>query len=155
MKFDVNKIIAESIAETVVSEADQNDKELVIDASKKVWNQIQDDMSRGRAAEEVFDAKERLKKKIFGDATDEKFELAKKLARANARAAKAENMGIGEHLTKAGEKAVATVKGKTEEIKNAIADHPGAATAVAGAIAAGLGALALRKRLKKLPSNKL
>ena len=140
----VAKIINESI-QKVIGEADQNDKETIIDAAKKAWkNQIRDDVSRGRAAEEVFDAKERLKKKIFGGATDEKFELAKKLAQVNAKVAKAENMGVGEHLTKAGEKAVATVKDKAEEIKNAIADHPG----VAAATAAGLGGLAAVKKMR-------
>lgn len=55
--------------------------------------------------------------------------------------------GIGAYLANKGHDAKDAVKSAGETVKSAIADHPKTAAAIGAATAAGLGALALRKKL--------
>ena len=78
--------------------------------------------------------------------TDVGFEMAKKLAKVRQEH---ENMGVGEHLAKAGKKAGAAIKEKGEEAVQAVKDHPGLAAATAAGLAAAVGGLAAVKRMRK------
>ena len=135
----LDRIINESI-QKVISENESIVKKTV-EGAKKFWRQAQDDMSRGRAAEIVYD-------KLHPEKPDLAYEVVKKLAKQNAKLAQAENMGVREHLTKAGQKAWALGKSKIEDIKNAVSENPGLAAATA-ALIAGAGGLAAVKRMRK------
>ncbi len=124
---DISKIINDSIA-SVVSEG-------VVDKVKEKYKEVIDDMASGKAAEIVYD-------KLHPEKTDVGFEMAKKLA-------KVQNMGVGEHLAKAGKKAGAAIKEKGEEAVQAVKDHPGLAAATAAGLAAAVGGLAAVKRMRK------
>jgi hypothetical protein len=117
---DISKIISDSIS-SVVSEG-------VVDKIKEKAKEISDDMASGKAAEIVYD-------KLHPEKTDVGFEMAKKLAKMRQAH---EDMGVGEHLSKAGKKAVAAVK-----------DHPGIAAATAAGLAAAVGGLAAVKKMRK------
>ncbi len=117
---DISKIISDSIS-SVVSEG-------VVDKIKEKAKEISDDMASGKAAEIVYD-------KLHPEKTDVGFEMAKKLAKMRQAH---EDMGVGEHLSKAGKKAVAVVK-----------DHPGIAAATAAGLAAAVGGLAAVKKMRK------
>jgi len=157
----LDRIINESI-QKVISENESIVKKTV-EGAKKFWRQAQDDMSRGRAAEIVYD-------KLHPEKPDLAYEVVKKLAKQNAELAQqkaelvqqkaelaqqkgelaqAENMGVREHLTKAGQKAWALGKSKIEDIKNAVSENPGLAAATAAALIAGAGGLAAVKRMRK------
>jgi len=195
MKFDVNKIITESIAEA---------------AGEVITEELE--IMKGYYGNKLYD-------KLHPEKPDVAFETVKKLGKKlrDERAA-AEGMGVKEHLAKAGQKAVAATKDAAVEAKDAavgagqkvvaatkdaatgagqkvvaaaknivnddksvaghlaksfkkikddaqegaagighkVASHLGnldygnTALAAGGALAAGLGALALRKRLKKV-----
>jgi hypothetical protein len=143
---DISKIINDSIA-SVVSEG-------VVDKVKEKYKEVIDDMASGKAAEIVYD-------KLHPEKTDVGFEMAKKLAKVRQehgfemakKLAKVrqehENMGVGEHLAKAGKKAGAAIKEKGEEAVQAIKDHPGLAAATAAGLAAAVGGLAAVKRMRK------
>jgi hypothetical protein len=128
---DISKIISDSIS-SVVSEG-------VVDKIKEKAKEISDDMASGKAAEIVYD-------KLHPEKTDVGFEMAKKLAKMRQAH---EDMGVGEHLSKAGKKAVAAAKEKGEEAIQAIKDHPGIAAATAAGLAAAVGGLAAVKRMRK------
>jgi len=136
----LDRIINESI-QKVISENESIVKKTA-EGAKKFWRQAQDDMSRGRAAEIVYD-------KLHPEKPDLAYEVVKKLAKQNAKLAQAENMGVREHLTKAGQKAWALGKSKIEDIKNAVSENPGLAAATAAALIAGAGGLAAVKRMRK------
>jgi len=72
--------------------------------------------------------------------------MAKRLAKVRQAQ---EDMGVGEHLAKAGKKAGAAIKEKGEEVVQAIKDHPGIAAATAAGLAAAAGGLAAVKRMRK------
>jgi hypothetical protein len=143
---DISKIINDSIA-SVVSEG-------VVDKVKEKYKEVIDDMASGKAAKIVYD-------KLHPEKTDVGFEMAKKLAKVRQehgfemakKLAKVrqehENMGVGEHLAKAGKKAGAAIKEKGEEAVQAIKDHPGLAAATAAGLAAAVGGLAAVKRMRK------
>jgi len=128
---DISKIINDSIS-NVVSEG-------IIDKGKELYKQTIDDMSSGKAAEIVYD-------KIHPEKTDIGFEMAKKIAKVRKAQ---EDMGTGEHLTKAGKKAGDAVKEKGEEIVQSIKEHPGLAAATAAGLAAAVGGLAAVKKMRK------
>ena len=143
---DISKIINDSIA-SVVSEGAIHklaavdaiaDSGVMGDIKKKI-KEIKDDMASGKAAEIVYD-------KLHPEKTDVGFEMAKKLAKMRQAH---EDMGVGEHLSKAGKKAVAAAKEKGEEAIQAIKDHPGIAAATAAGLAAAVGGLAAVKRMRK------
>ena len=195
MKFDVNKIITESIAEA---------------AGEVITEELE--IMKGYYGNKLYD-------KLHPEKPDVAFETVKKLGKKlrDERAA-AEGMGVKEHLAKAGQKAVAGAKETAVEAKDAVVgagkkaieatkdaatgagqkvtdaaknvadegksvaghlansfkkiksdaqegaasvghkvashlgnlDYGNTALAAGGALAAGLGALALRKRLKKV-----
>jgi ElaB/YqjD/DUF883 family membrane-anchored ribosome-binding protein len=75
---------------------------------------------------------------------DDAFEAVKKLS---SKLKEERDQGALEHFKKGGKKAVAAAKTAVEE-------HPVIAGGTAAALAAGLGALALRKRLKKAANAK-
>jgi hypothetical protein len=194
MKFDVNKIITESIAEA---------------AGEVITEELE--IMKGYYGNKLYD-------KLHPEKPDLAFETVKKLGKKlkDERAA-AEGMGVKEHLAKAGQKAVAGAKETAIEAKDAVVgagqkaiaatkeaatsagqkvadvaktavddksvaghlaksfkkikndaqegatnighkvanhlgnlDYGNTALAAGGALAAGLGALALRKRLKKV-----
>lgn len=143
---DISKIINDSIA-SVVSEGAIHklatvdaiaDSGVMGDIKKKI-KEIKDDMASGKAAEIVYD-------KLHPEKTDVGFEMAKKLAKVRQEH---ENMGVGEHLAKAGKKAGAAIKEKGEEAVQAVKDHPGLAAATAAGLAAAVGGLAAVKRMRK------
>jgi len=185
MKFDVNKIITESIAEVTGEVIEEG----VLDTTKKLLT--------GGIGEKVYDT-------LHPEKPDLAFETVKKLGKKlREERAAAENMGVKEHLAKAGQKAVKEAKEATEDLKDKVADagqkavataknivnddksvaghlvksfkkiksdaqegaasvghkvanhlsnldYANTALAAGGALAAGLGALALRKKLKKV-----
>ena len=128
---DISKIINDSIA-SVVSEG-------VVDKVKEKYKEVIDDMANDKAAEIVYD-------KLHPEKTDVSFEMAKKLAKVRQEH---ENMGVGEHLAKAGKKAGAAIKERGEEAVQAVKDHPGLAAATAAGLAAAVGGLAAVKRMRK------
>jgi len=94
-----------------------------------IYKQAIDDMASGKAAEMV----QKLKQ------TEEELRREKEL-------------GVGEHLARAGKKALAAAKKEAGEhftLKPEEMDLPKTG-ALAAAVAAGLGALALRKKLKNM-----
>jgi hypothetical protein len=191
MKFDVNKIITESITEA---------------AGEVITEELE--IMKGYYGNKLYD-------KLHPEKPDLAFETVKKLAKKNREL---QNMGVGDHLAKAGEKAGEKVKEVAAEAKDAVVgagkkainatkdaatgagqkvvdvaknvvnddksvaghlaksfkkikddaqegavgighkvashlgnlDYGNTALAAGGALAAGLGALALRKRLKKV-----
>ena len=169
---DISKIINDSIA-SVVSEGAIHklaavnaiaNSGVMGDIKKKI-KEIKDDMASGKAAEIVYD-------KLHPEKTDVGFEVAKALAKVRQEHEKElakvrqehENMGVGEHLAKAGKKAGAAIKERGEEavqkagaaIKErgeeavqAVKDHPGLAAATAAGLAAAVGGLAAVKRMRK------
>ncbi len=138
MSLDVNKIITESINEA----AGFND----------IYKQAIDDMASGKAAEIVYD-------KIHPEKPDMTLEMAKRLGRTVQKLKQTEEelrrekeLGVGEHLARAGKKALAAAKKEAGEhftLKPEEMDLPKTG-ALAAAVAAGLGALALRKKLKNM-----
>ncbi len=191
MKFDVNKIITESITEA---------------AGEVITEKLE--IMKGYYGNKLYD-------KLHPEKPDLAFETMKKLAKKNREL---QNMGVGDHLAKAGEKAGESAKETAAEAKDAVIgagkkvinvtkdaatgagqkvvdaaknvvnddksvaghlaksfkkikddaqegavgighkvashlgnlDYGNTALAAGGALAAGLGALALRKRLKKV-----
>ena len=154
---DISKIINDSIA-SVVSEGAIHklaavnaiaNSGVMGDIKKKI-KEIKDDMASGKAAEIVYD-------KLHPEKTDVGFEVAKALAKVRQEHEKElakvrqehENMGVGEHLAKAGKKAGAAIKERGEEAVQAVKDHPGLAAATAAGLAAAVGGLAAVKRMRK------
>jgi len=138
----LDRIINESIQKVISENENESIVKKTVEGAKKFWRQAQDDMSRDRAAEIVYD-------KLHPEKPDLAYEVVKKLAKQNAKLAQAENMGVREHLTKAGQKAWALGKSKIEDIKNAVSENPGLAAATAAALIAGAGGLAAVKRMRK------
>lgn len=138
----LDRIINESIQKVISENENESIVKKTVEGAKKFWRQAQDDMSRGRAAEIVYD-------KLHPEKPDPAYEVVKKLAKQNAKLAQAENMGVGEHLTKAGQKALALGKSKIDDIKNAVSENPGLAAATAAALIAGAGGLAAVKKMRK------
>jgi len=99
---DISKIINNSI-KSVINESDETVEAIkkgakrAVETIKSKAKEIQDDMSTGKAAEIVYD-------KLHPEKPDVAFELAKKLNKVNRELAAEKNLGIGEHLTKAGTK---------------------------------------------------
>jgi len=128
---DISKIINDSIT-SVVNEG-------AVDKVKEKYKEVIDDLASGKAAGIVYD-------KLHPEKTDVGFEMAKRLAKVRQAQ---EDMGVGEHLAKAGKKAGAAIKEKGEEVVQAIKDHPGIAAATAAGLAAAAGGLAAVKRMRK------
>ncbi len=174
---DISKIINNSIQRVINEDAKE-----AVDAlgalgknAKEYYDQSIDSLSKGELGGMIADKKEELKAKVLGkiakavggSTADEKFEMAKKLAKfrqehenmADEKFEMAkklakfrqehENMGVGEHLAKAGKKAGAAIKEKGEEAIQAVKDHPGLAAATAAGLAAAVGGLAAVKRMRK------
>lgn len=153
---DISKIINNSIQRVINEDAKE-----AVDAlgalgknAKEYYDQSIDSLSKGELGEMIADKKEELKAKVLGkiakavggSTADEKFEMAKKLAKFRQEH---ENMGVGEHLAKAGKKAGAAIKERGEEAVQAVKDHPGLAAATAAGLAAAVGGLAAVKRMRK------
>lgn len=127
----------ESIKE-VVSEGEN------VDISTRAWNDSALDVAKQKGAAALKKAGE------AGEEAKEKIAKAGSAALKKAGEAKEEAKG-------ALSKALTAVKGKTGEAGEAIKEHPYIAGGTAAALAAGLGALALRKRIaaamKKAPAK--
>ena len=163
MSEEIKKLINESIAsviaepvtvtETIAEKAEEVGDKLHAGAVatgkglKKFWKQSQDDMSKGKAAEIVYD-------KLHPEKEDVNFKLAKGLAKVSKEKRDLENMGVGAHLAKAGKKAVAAGKEKAEDLKDAVKEHPALAAATAAGLAAGVGGLAAVKKMRKAAKKK-
>ena len=147
---DISKIINDSIA-SVVSEG-------AIDKVKEKYKEVIDDMASGKAAEIVYD-------KLHPEKTDVDFEMSKKLANVRAdkllkaeeaareasNAEHAERATVGHHAKEYANELWSKTKKFGQDnftLDPDKIDLP--KTGMTGAaIAAGLGALALRRRMKK------
>ena len=144
MSLDVNKIIMESIQEVIEEEG-------TLDTAKKVVK----DIVSGEVGGKLYD-------KLHPENTtvqDAVTKISKKLKDVKAELTDTKNMTAGEHLSIAASKIkdatgenLTDVKGKItsvgRKVLDQIKDHPKIAAATAAALAAGVGALALRRRLK-------
>jgi ElaB/YqjD/DUF883 family membrane-anchored ribosome-binding protein len=158
MNFDVNRIIMESLAEKpeiVIEES----IEASLQAAKKTVQKVNDTFTGGSAEDEASASREFAKlareKAIKEGLPVEEFS-GKKIIRIDSPASeikKAMEERPTEKTTSADEKQeVAQSIGK--KALGAVQEHPGITAGVAAAIAAGLGALALRKRLKNAKKSK-
>jgi hypothetical protein len=169
--MDINRLINDSI-QSVITEG-------IGSTIKNKWNEVQDDLSRGRAGESIYD-------KLHPEKLDKTYEMTKKFAKANREATDAKSMAnrlaklnrenseelsskkedlnklVTSHLQQTGE--LGDLEARNEELENMSAgehvkklagkgaefmgDNPMTSAAVAAALAAGIGGLALRKRLK-------
>lgn len=132
---DIAKIINESI-QSIINE------ESFVEKGKRIYKQAIDDMSHGRAAEIIYD-------KTHPEKRDAALELAKKLSKKTAALEAEKNIGVQEHLTRAGKKTLALTKEKAAEIADAIKEHPGLAAASAAGLAAAVGGLAAVRKMRK------
>lgn len=153
---DISKIINNSIQRVINEDAKEAADTLAAlgKNAKDYYDQSIDSLSKGELGGMIADKKEELKAKVLGkiaklaggSTADEKLEMAKKLAKVRQEH---ENMGVGEHLAKAGKKAGAAIKERGEEAVQAVKDHPGLAAATAAGLAAAVGGLAAVKRMRK------
>lgn len=142
MSLDVNKIITESL-QTITK-----DQEVITE-------DISTDLKN--AGEDIKTGSKKIFHKVFGSKTDVmKDELEGQLHKGLN---KAEEVGdnVKEGISKAGKKVAEFADEAKEKIVSAgnivadqVKEHPGVAAATVAAIAAGLGGLALRKRMKKV-----
>ena len=121
MSLDVNKIIQESLNESVIATGE---------AVKRSAQASLDALKGGSAADEA--------------------EAAKIYAAKAIQKAKEENPGLLEKAGKSSEEISEKLQSAAKKTLGVAKEHPGVATGVAAAIAAGLGALALRKHMKKM-----
>jgi len=125
--LDVNKIIEESLRDSgIVTESIIGAGE----AAKRTSQALADTLKGGSSQDEAAAAKEYALKAL--------------------EKAKEENPGVLDKLKDSGEGIGEKISDTGKKVMDAVKEHPYASGGIAAALAAGLGALALRKRLKKL-----
>ena len=150
MSLDINRIIQESLSDdsnTVITES----IEASWQAAQKAVQKAKDVTSGGSAEDEASASREFAKlareKAIKEGLPVEEFS-GKKIIRIDSPAA--EIRQAMENAPKApSEEKQAAAETIGRKVINSLKEHPGIAAGTAAAIAAGIGALALRKRLKK------
>ncbi len=151
---NISKIIDKSV-KNVISESDDTAEAIktgvkkAAEAIKGKSKEIYNDLATGKAGQIVYD-------KLHPEKPDIALELGKKLGKVNRelaaerQALAAErNLGVGEHLTRAGKKAIENTKETAQEVIDKIKENPGVAAATAAALAAGVGGLAAVKKMRK------
>ncbi len=151
MSSDVNKVIVKSI-ERLISEEPITEAG-IIDKAKSFYKGAIDTLSQGKLGEFVYD-------KLHHPEPDKDYralEMVRRMQEVNKRLKQAEEelrrereIGGREHLARAGKKTLAAIKktaGEHFTLNPNEMDLPQTG-ALAAAVTAGLGALALRKKLK-------
>jgi len=87
---------------------------------------------------------------LKGGSAEDEAKAAAEYAASAIEKAKSENPGILDKLGKESENVTEKIKGTGKKVLDSVKENPKMSAAVATALAAGLGALALRKRLKTL-----
>jgi ElaB/YqjD/DUF883 family membrane-anchored ribosome-binding protein len=157
MSFDVNKIIMESLQENIEKGNGETDMGV-----KEELNKALNESSSGDPMEDVSDHKKDVDrvikggKELAGEAKEKAEELAKKGGRVARDAGKAIKRKAEDLDTPGPDRGSLATKAKRAAedagtaAKDFDEDHPWAKYAAGSALAAGLGAVALRKRLSKL-----
>ena len=155
MMLNVNRIIQESLMEEnkVVTES----IEASFEAAKKTAQKAKDTFTGGSAEDEAAASREFAKlareKAVKEGLPVEEFS-GRKIIRIDSPAAEIKKAMEKSPISGIDDDKQHAAESIGKKALSALQDHPRIAAGAAAAIAAGLGALALRKRLKKMKANK-